>query len=49
MLAQRFGSTTSSTPEGRLPYLPLYDLNPDDAINIQDVFVFALFFNMTCS
>ncbi len=47
--AQRFGSTPSLTPDGKLPYAARYDLNADDAINALDVFVLAVYFNKVCS
>ena len=47
--AQRFGSTTSSTPSGKLPYNARYDLNADGAINGLDIFILAQYFNTSCS
>ena len=47
--AQRFGSTTSSTPSGKLPYNARYDLNADSAINGSDIFILAQYFNETCA
>ncbi len=44
-LAQRFGSTPSFTSEGKMPDSARYDLNADDAINVLDVFVLAVYFN----
>ena len=48
LLAQRFGSTTSSTPAGKLPYAARYDLNADEAIDGLDVFVLDLYYGRTC-
>ena len=47
--AQRFGSTPSFTPDGKLPYAARYDLNAAGGINVLDVFIFAQYFNKTCS
>ena len=47
-LARLYGSTTSFTPDGKLPYVPRYDFTADDAINLLDVFVLGLYFNMVC-
>ena len=48
LLAKRFGSSTVFTPPGRLPYEPRYDLSADNVINTFDVFIFALYFKLTC-
>ena len=49
LFAQRFGSTTSFTPSGKLPYDQRYDLNGDNAIDGLDAFIFGLHFNTSCS
>ena len=49
IVAQRFGSTTMSTPAGKLPYAARYDLNGDGAIDGLDVFRLAQVFNSNCS
>ena len=46
--ALHFGSTTTSTPAGKLPYDARYDLNADSATNGQDLFILTLYFNQTC-
>lgn len=46
--AQRFGSTTSFTPPGKLPYTARYDLDADNTIDGLDVFFVAQDFNETC-
>ena len=48
LLAQRLGSSTTSTPQGKSPYSARYDLNADGAINAQDTFILAQDFNKTC-
>ncbi len=49
LVAQRFGSTTMSTPTGKLPYAARYDLNGDGAIDGLDVFRLAQVFSSVCS
>ncbi len=49
LLAQRFGSTTTSTPSGKLPHDPRYDLNADGAIDGLDVFRLGQVFSTSCS
>ncbi len=49
LLASRFGSAITLTADGRLPYLPRFDLNADGGINVLDMFIFARYFNKTCS
>ena len=47
--AQRFGSTTTFAPDGKLPFSARYDLNVDGAIDGSDIFILAQYFNQTCA
>ena len=49
LFAQRFGSAIAFTPSGRLPYLPRFDMNGDEAINLLDIFPLAQYFNTSCT
>ena len=49
LFAQRFGSAIAFTPNGRLPYLPRFDMNGDGAINVFDIFTLAQYFNTSCT
>lgn len=48
LLARRLGSSTVSTPQGKLPYSARYDLNGDGAINGLDSSILAQHFNTAC-
>jgi hypothetical protein len=48
LLAQRLGSSTTFSPDGKLPYSARYDLNSDGAINGLDNSILAQHFNKAC-